>query len=171
MTHFESLRVPGLLQIPEYTRAIMSGCGISPAEKEKRVAIRIERQKLLNQPKPHLVAILDETVLQRPVGGPSVMANQLRSLIEATQRPTTDVRVIPLAHGAHPGIDGSFVTMEFARAAPIVYLEHKTASHFLDAPELVAPYLDANKVLMELALSPTESLDLIARTAEEHART
>nr|CEL21891.1 Putative DNA-binding protein [Kibdelosporangium sp. MJ126-NF4] len=170
VTQFELLRIPGLLQTPEYIRAIMRSFRFPLAEQDKRIAIRLERQELLTRPKPHFLAILDESVLQRPVGGPSVMVKQLKSLISVSQRPNVDVRVIPLACGAHTGMDGSFVTMEFAEAPPIVYLEHKKASHFLDEPELVAPYLEANQMLMEIALDAAGSLDLIDRMAEKHAK-
>jgi hypothetical protein len=54
---------------------------------------------------PEIWAVLDETVIQRPVGGPEVMHGQLRHLIEVAERPNTTVtlQVLPLSTGAHPG--------------------------------------------------------------------
>ncbi|WP_371688697.1 Scr1 family TA system antitoxin-like transcriptional regulator [Micromonospora sp. KC207] len=48
--------------------------------------------------------LLDEAVLRRALGGPRVMARQLRHLVEAAERPTVTLGVVPLAVGGHTGL-------------------------------------------------------------------
>lgn len=81
-------------------------------------------------------------------------------------RPNIEMYVLPLARGEHDGLDGGYVTMDFAKAPTIVYLEHKRSSQFLDKPELVAPYVDATKRLLDMVLSQADSIRFIAELAE-----
>jgi transcriptional regulator with XRE-family HTH domain len=82
--------VPGLLQSEEYARAIiMHGHrSRSDLEIDRRVQLRMERQKMLAQPDaPHLWAVIDEAALTRPFGPPRVMRAQLDHLLEAGSAP------------------------------------------------------------------------------------
>ena len=83
--------VPGLLQTPDYTRAVVElGYGhVSAAEIDRRTELRQRRQEVLRRPSPpHLWAVIDEAVLRRPVGDEDVMRAQIEALIEASQLPT-----------------------------------------------------------------------------------
>jgi transcriptional regulator with XRE-family HTH domain len=171
MSHVAMLRIPGLLQTPDYIRAIMTANLFTGTDMEARVAARLGRHAVLTQAfAPHYLTIIDEAVLHRPVGGPRVMAEQLRHVMNLAARPNIEVRIIPFGHGAHIGQDGTFTVMEFAKARPIVFLEHKRSSLFIDEPEDVSPFREAIDMLVGVALDSPESVNFLARMAADYDR-
>jgi hypothetical protein len=88
---WEPLLVPGLLQTPEYARALFNAWQTTGTddEVENLVTARIDRQRIFDRPKPpSLWALLDEGVLRRSIGGAKVMHDQLAHLAELAERPT-----------------------------------------------------------------------------------
>jgi hypothetical protein len=84
---FQALFIPGLLQTRDYARSIFSVYGTSPDQASAGVEVRLERQRVLQQPDPPgMFFILDEAVLRRWVGGPGVMREQLNRLKAAAKR-------------------------------------------------------------------------------------
>ena len=114
--------------------------------------------------------LLDEMVLRRPLGGPRVMARQLRHLVEAADRPAVTLRVVPMAVGGHTGLDGSFALFDFPRNRSVVFLDHKLTGLFLEEAPQVAHFRREADRLAEVALSPVDSVELVARYATEHER-
>lgn len=166
ITEASMLLVPGLFQTAEYARALMTAADVAYSEMETMVATRLGRQAVLSRPQPpRYLAILDETVVRRPVGGAQTMAEQLRHLLHCARRPNVEVRVIPVERGAHTGLDGSFTVLEFAKGRTIVYLEHKRSSLFVDEPEDIAPFQAARDTLLATALGPADSYDLLVSAA------
>jgi transcriptional regulator with XRE-family HTH domain len=171
ITHVNLVLVPGLLQTPEYIRALMDGFRIPQPRRETFIATRLGRQAILSKPNlMKYLAIIDEAVLRRPIGGPQVMAAQLRHIIAVSQRPNITVRVIPFEHGAHIGLDGSYVLLEFAKAQPLIHLEHKRSGIFVDEPEDVNAFIETTKILQEMALDCSQSVEFIASIAHEYER-
>lgn len=166
------LRIPGLMQTPDYIRALMMACQVPDPPLRSLVTTRLGRQKVLTRPRPpHYLTLIDEAAISRPVGGPQLMATQLRHIISLTTRPNIEVRVIPFARGGHTGLDGSFITLEFTKGRPIVLLEHKRSSGFIDQPEDVAPFHHATDTLVRTALEPLESVNFLAAKAASYDRT
>ncbi len=166
--NFQPLLVPGLLQTPDYTRALMNAGGVSDEEAEIRVAARMSRQAILSREEPPAFdVILDECALWRTIGTPKVMARQLRHLLEATERPNVSVWVLPFSVGAHTGLDGAFALFDFASEGPVVYLDHKVSGLFLDKTEQVAFYRTEIDRLKSAALTQYESLDAVKSIAKE----
>ncbi|MCP2341963.1 helix-turn-helix domain-containing protein [Actinomadura rupiterrae] len=164
ITNVEISLVPGLLQIPEYARAIMAASGIPPLEIETRVATRMGRQAILSRPQPpKLLALIDEAALRRPVGGRHTVIEQLRHLQRQVRRPNIEVRVIPLEVGAHPALAGPFTILEFDRANTLVYQSSKRASIFVDAVSEVAEFVACVDTLKAASLPPDRSNALIAK--------
>jgi transcriptional regulator with XRE-family HTH domain len=169
--NYETLFVPGLLQTEDYARAVIQGVlpQASADEVHNRVDARIQRQASLTKKSPlNLWAIIDEAVISRLVGGPQVMADQLRRLVELANEPHITLQVIPFAAGAHPGMPGSFVVMDFPDAADpdLVYLDSMAGDLFLEREADVRRYTVIFEHLRALALSPQESTRLIAERAE-----
>ena|SRR5256885_4042186 len=167
---YEAQLVPGLLQTDEYASAIMRAelADDRPEIISQRVTVRMGRQAVLTRdPPPELRVVIDEDVLRRPVGGPQVLRRQLRRLIEASERPTITIQVLPFAVGAHRGLAGSFVILEFAGDydQPLVYCEGLTGGVFRNRPEEFRQYLMSFESLRAAALSPQESVDLISSVA------
>ncbi|MEU1602418.1 helix-turn-helix domain-containing protein [Micromonospora matsumotoense] len=171
IVNWEPMLVPGLLQTADYAQAVMVGCGVPVAEAQGRVAARLGRQAVLTRPDPPtLQVLLDEMVLRRALGGPRVMGRQLRHLVEVTDRPGLTLRVVPLAVGGHTGLDGSFALFDFPRNRSVVFLDHKLTGLFLEEAPQVAHFRREVDRLAEVALSPVDSVELVARYAMEHER-
>lgn len=168
---YEAQLIPGLLQTPDYARAVHQAAWVAtePAEIDRMVAVRMRRQELrIQQDHPaHLWAILDEAVLQRPVGGPAVMRAQLAALSEACESPHLTVQVLPFAVGAHIAMLGAFVLLSFPEPADpdVVYLESDTSSLYLERPEEIARYTLVFDHLRATALPVKESIGLINAAA------
>ncbi|MEV0278913.1 helix-turn-helix transcriptional regulator [Streptomyces sp. NPDC050610] len=163
----ETTVVPGLFQTPEYARAVTrAALGDPPNEQvEELVAVRMTRQSVLRGAAPmRLCAVLDEAVLRRAVGGPEVMAGQLRQLVEFGALPEVSLHVLPFAHGGHVGITGPFVIFSFSPMADldVVVLDHLTSSIYLDRKEDLLAYCTAFETLRARALPHDDSLDFIA---------
>lgn len=103
---YEVQFVHGLLQTEAYAHAVVTrGMGAAPAvEIDRRVALRLERQKaLVSERAPHLHAVLDEAALRRPYGDREVMRGQLRHLIEMSEQSNVTLQVMPFSFGGHAG--------------------------------------------------------------------
>lgn len=155
---YEIQFVPGLLQTERYARSIASQ-GRPEAqddEVERRVRLRMQRQKLFAQSKaPRLWAVIDEAVLHRPIGGQDVLREQIDHLLEVTRLPTISLQVLPLELG-RSSAEGAFTILRFAEPEipDIVYLEHLCGALYLDKPEEVELYSKVSHRLAVDALTP-----------------
>jgi transcriptional regulator with XRE-family HTH domain len=163
---YEVQFVHGLLQTEEYARAVVRRGmkGASAADVERRVALRLERQRYLfsdNAPEFHIV--LDEAALRRPYGDREVMRGQLQHLIDISQRPNVRLQIMPFSFGGHSGESGAFTILSFPDAdlSDVVYLEQLTSALYLDKREDVAQYEQALKELQQDSPGPDESRDLL----------
>ncbi|MEU1706801.1 helix-turn-helix transcriptional regulator [Streptomyces sp. NPDC005706] len=167
MRTLETTVVPGLLQTPEYARAVTRAAveGVDEERLDALVEVRLARQDVLrSEPPLKLTAVLDEAVLRREVGGPEVMARQLERLMEAARLPQVRLQVLPFAAGAHIGLTGPFVIFSFPSTSDldVVVLDQLTSSLYLERKEDLMAYAEAFDTLQFHALSPEESLDYIA---------
>jgi transcriptional regulator with XRE-family HTH domain len=171
MRTLENSVVPGLLQTPEYAREVTRAAldGLPDGKVDALVEVRLARQEVLRSDTPlRLSAVLDEGVLRRSVGGPEVMAGQLRSLREAARLPHVRIQVLPFGVGAHVGVTGPFVLLSFSTTSDldVVVLDHLTSSLYLEREEDLQAYTEAFNSLQIHALSPEDSLDFIAGLAD-----
>jgi Domain of unknown function (DUF5753)/Helix-turn-helix domain len=139
--------IPGLLQTPDYARAVLRLFGplLTDAEIEQRLTGRLDRQRILarpNPPPPRLEALIDEGVLYRVAGNRSIMRAQLEWLLEASDRPNVDIGVLPYTAGLLPSSNNKFIILRFAEPAvpSMVFLEALTTDQFLESDEDVAAY-------------------------------
>jgi hypothetical protein len=172
MRTLETTVVPGLLQTPEYARAVTRAAveGVDEEQLDTLVEVRLARQDVLRvRPPLELNAVLDEAVLRREVGGPEVMARQLERLMEAARLPQVTLRVLPFTAGAHIGVTGSFVIFSFSSTSDldVVVLDHLTSSLYLERKEDLQAYTEAFNALRAHALSPADTLEYIAATADD----
>lgn len=140
--------VPGLLQTPDYARAVISaGDPDAPAaEIDRRVAMRMARQELLTRASPpRLWAVIDEAALHRPIGSNDIMRDQLQALIKKLGLDHIIVQVMPFRFGAHAAEAGAFSILRFPEPdlPDVIYLEHLTSAIYLDKRRDVDPYLQA----------------------------
>ncbi|MFI5933124.1 helix-turn-helix domain-containing protein [Actinoplanes sp. NPDC051494] len=175
---WQVLFVPGLLQTPEYARAV-TALSIRQAQNHPdvttRVELRLDRQRAfrerLTQPHPpRIVVVLDESILRRPIGGPAVMAAQLGHLLALAEDPVYTIAVAPLDLTQHPGLAGTYELLEFAGTGDpdVLFVEAAAATDDLSLdPEMTALYRDITADLLAAALTGDAALELIStvRTA------
>ncbi|MEU5400942.1 helix-turn-helix transcriptional regulator [Streptomyces sp. NPDC005963] len=163
----ETSVVPGLLQTAEYARAITRATleELPETTVDQLVHVRMTRQAVLRRADPlQLSVILDEAALRREIGGTRVMKAQLRVLADWAALPHIQVQVMPFSAGEYVGLAGSFVIFSFSTTSDldVVVLDHLASSLHVERAEDLAVYGTAFATMQTLALSPVESLDLIA---------
>ncbi len=163
---YEPFYVPGLLQTPEYTRAVVqAGPGeLLTHDVTRRVDLRQERQRQLDQPDaPRLWAVIDESVLLRAVGGRDVMRAQLEHLVKMMERPRITLQIAPLDVTAAVGVGTGVSYLRFALSdlKDAVYVEHLTDSTFTQKPQVVEQYRNMLDRLGACALTPARSLEIL----------
>lgn len=163
---YEVQFVPGLLQAPDYAKAVTRlGRRAAPEEEvDRRVRLRMRRQEqLLSGRGPDYLAVIDEAALRRPLGGPEVMRAQIRHLIDLGQRPNITVQLMPFRHGGHAAEGGPFTILRFPEQDPpdVVYLEQLTGAMYLDKHDDVAQYHQAMDRLREESQTPEQTIDLL----------
>ncbi|WP_217140696.1 helix-turn-helix transcriptional regulator [Streptomyces sp. AC627_RSS907] len=172
LANYQPLLVPGLLQTEDYARAVIAQMrpDLSPEQVDALVKVRMERQesRLSGERPAELRAVLDEAVLHRVIGSPTVMRQQFAHLAQAGEQPNVTIQLLPFSLGAHPGLYGPFVILTFPQpTAPLVWLENPNNSVYLESPSDVQNYTDTFDQLRASALSPAETLTHLIRTAEE----
>ncbi|TDW95102.1 helix-turn-helix protein [Kribbella pratensis] len=167
--NYESLYIPGLLQTEEYARAaVRDGLPMAAEEIERNVETRMERQVVLGRKREErepleFWAVVDEAALRREVGGPAVMRAQLGRLLEVSERPNITLQVLPFDRGAHPGMTGAFVRLNFGPVAPdVVYVESLAGDIFLETEAEIDRYSMVFDHLRAGALSPRDTSAFIA---------
>ncbi|OCC09805.1 helix-turn-helix transcriptional regulator [Streptomyces sp. PTY087I2] len=163
---YQAQLVYGLLQTEEYARAVLA-TGM-PKDLDALVAARMERQRILEREKPPLAwAILDESVLYRPIGGNEVMRAQLQKLLDFATHRWMRIQVLPFEAGEHASLAGSFTGMRFDDDPDIIYTEDLISGHMTANPETVREGSLRYAHLQATALSVEESVARISRVMEE----
>jgi transcriptional regulator with XRE-family HTH domain len=162
---YQPLVIPGLLQTPEYARAIIQATGVdlSEAEIHGLVSNRMSRQELLSRANPvKLHAILDQGVLTRPFGHAPDLVRQLHYLLEAADRRNITIQVISIDAGLHTGLNGPFNMLEYEDKPSLIHLESKISNLFLDEEEQIDVYKRTWDELCALAYNAEKSVDFIS---------
>jgi hypothetical protein len=160
---YESDLVPGLLQTPDYHRAIFDADPAKdPSSAARTVAFRAERQRsALESPSPlRICAVLSEGVLNREVGGKVVMAVQREHLLELSTRPNIDIFVLPFYRGAHAAMKGTFsVLIPRDQADPdTVYVETRAGGRYMQEEEVLRAYRSDFVEIRQLSIPIEEHL-------------
>ncbi|MGH3763840.1 MAG: helix-turn-helix domain-containing protein [Pseudonocardiaceae bacterium] len=159
-----------LVQTQEYSiGATVGSARVRPDQVERLVGLRMERQRrLFSDTEPlRLTAIIEESVLDRPIGGTATMREQLKHLVELSARDNIDVRVLPTAVGRHDSVEGKFSVLHFEQAQSIGYIEYADGAIYVQDQDQVAAYTRTAESLRSVALPPRESIGAItARLAE-----
>jgi transcriptional regulator with XRE-family HTH domain len=172
VSNYESLFVPGLLQTEAYAHAVITGVlpMASEHQVEQRVRARLERQRLLSEPGTlKLWAILDEAALHRQVGNRGVMRAQLNHLIKVANEPNVIVQVIPYSAGAHAGMPGSFILLDFPNPADpdVVYIDSLAGDLFLEKEADLRRYRLLFEHLRAVASGPDQTASMVATLMDE----
>ncbi|WP_258050031.1 helix-turn-helix domain-containing protein [Streptomyces finlayi] len=169
---YQSSLIAGLLQTPDYARAVLSAAPstLGHDEVEALVTARIRRQEVLQRSEPpRLCVIAGEASIRLQVGGTQVMRKQLDHLATMAEQAGVEVQIIPDRAGAHAGLAGSFVLFGFPNPSfsDVVCVEHRTGTLYMETPEETEEYTLIFDSLRSIALSPGDSLDVIAKVRQE----
>src|SRR5690606_30010687 len=141
---WQQVFVPGLLQTPEYTRALVVSEGVwtDPDEIEGVVDVRMKRQERLAGSDPlELYAVIWEAALRQQVGGPDVMRAQPPRILELAQLPTVRLQVLPVRAGGHACMAGAFSSLAFGEpeAVDVVHVDTIAATGWVEDEVESAP--------------------------------
>jgi transcriptional regulator with XRE-family HTH domain len=174
---YEVQFVPGLLQTSRYARAVirLSHGTASDEELDRRVNLRMERQRVLrlDQPgPPRLWAVIDETALRRPVGGAATMRAQIQHLIDIAENAESGhvtIQVMPFRLGGHAAAGGPITFLRFAQDGlpDFVYLEQLDSALSTTRPVDSAHYRSVLNRLATEAEPPASSRTILCRILAE----
>ncbi|GAA0965480.1 helix-turn-helix transcriptional regulator [Acrocarpospora macrocephala] len=158
--------IPGLLQTEEYIRTTYSGePGMAREKCEELVVARLSRQTIFDRSIPPIFwAVIDETVLWRPLGGREVMRRQLEHLLEMSNHPFVTIQVVPLASGSTAGLAGAFVIAQLPSQPDTVYVDSPAKGYVSDHAADVAAVNDRYEAVRAHALPAHVSVELIRET-------
>lgn len=166
---YTPLVLPALVQTKEYSAGVTSpSARVRPDQQERLVGLRMERQQRLTEDRPlHLTAMIEESIMDRPIGGDNakaVMRDQLAHLIELSKRDNVEIRILPTAIGHHDGLEGRFDVLHFLdakgrlQAQSIGYIEIPDDSVYIQDQRQVEKYTGSAELLRTMALSQSESV-------------
>jgi transcriptional regulator with XRE-family HTH domain len=159
---YEAQFVPGLLQTEDYARSVVLLGHLGEAE--RRVALRMRRQEVLNRADPPMVwAVLDEAALCRPVGGEAVLRAQIEHLIALAALPNVIIQVLPYSAGGHAAAGGPFSILRFPEPElpDVVYTEQLTSALYLEKRQDLELYMSVMDTLSVQAESPEKTPEIL----------
>lgn len=143
---YQALLVPGLLQTPAYTDAILRAYTDDEDEIARGAQVRAKRQRVIEgNMGSEMFFVLDEAALHRWVGGAEVMREQLLWLEELDKRPNIQIQIVPFTAGAHPGMRGAFTIFEFPFEDEdfALLLEHPDGDVLIqNKPDIASTYVE-----------------------------
>ncbi|MFI5552562.1 helix-turn-helix domain-containing protein [Streptomyces sp. NPDC051738] len=161
---YQTQVIPGLLQTRDYCRAVFDyrHPAIQNETAEQWVSARMERQLIWQRERPPVGHfILEESILRREVGGPEVMREQFRQILECTAPVHMGFQIMPMDRTPHCGLAGPMLLLETPEYERLGYLEVHRASFLVDDPDEVSDYHLKYGMLRSQALSPDESVRLL----------
>lgn len=165
--HYCNQVVHGLMQTEDCARAVFSQRRpfLSEETIEKRVVDRLSRQQVFDRwPPPAVSYVLEEVVLDRPIGGRTVHAGQLRHLLHVGGMRNVEIQVMPTKREEHPNLGGAFNLLAPKGHAQVAYTEAQGYPRLITDPEGVRKIADRYGIMRALALNPMESRALIEKS-------
>lgn len=172
---YEPRAVPELLQTADYARALLTLAHPGEPEDaiERRVALRMRRQHILDRPHPpHLWLIVEEAALTRRIGGSGIWGAQIDRLLAAARQPHITVQILADHVGGPALADGAFTYLRFAEAdlPDIVYLQQLTGALYLDKQADLDAYRAVANQLSVHAAPPEYTPGLLAALRRRQPR-
>ncbi|UUU24252.1 helix-turn-helix domain-containing protein [Streptomyces sp. DSM 40750] len=168
--HYCNHGVQGLLQTEGYARAVFTQRRpfLSEETIERRVADRLSRQQVFDRwPPPAVSYVLEEFILDRPIGGRAVFAEQLRHLLRIGSMRNVEIQVMPTCREEHPNLDSAFNLLTPKGHAQVAYTEAQGHPRLITDREEVRKIADRYGIMRAMALNPTESRALIEKKLGE----
>jgi transcriptional regulator with XRE-family HTH domain len=173
VNQFETMFVPGILQLEDYASVILQAFYDEKPTAERVAALvdlRTKRGDLLSSENaPRFSFVLDESVIHRQVGSPAITSRQFRHLVDVAKLPNVTIQIVPFTVGLHPGMSYPFEVVQFEDTPDenIVFIEAPRGDAIVDDAEEVQDYLRSFDRMTTLSLDPLESIDLLDRAARK----
>ena len=185
----DSSWVPWAFQTEQYARAIIKGVlpRIEDRILDERVTARMTRQEILRSPEPpYLWSLIDESALRLAVGGGGLMREQFSKILEMAATSDVTMQVVPFEAGAHPGLDNTFMLLEFDSSvqspfdssvqspfdssvqSPVVFVENLAGNFYLERDAEIQRYREVLEYLRACALSPANSIKYVEEIRKSH---
>ena len=170
---YEPELIPGLLQTEEYMRAVTTAADPDrdPDEIERAVAVHADRRVRLTGDDPlHVWAVINEAVIRRPVGGPSVMRGQLEHLRQLGELSRVHLQLLPFSAGAHVAMGSSFHILHTPEPTPtqVVYIEDLATAEYLEGTTRTERYTQAFAQLQNAAVDEDNTRMMFEQLIREH---
>ncbi|WP_054238680.1 helix-turn-helix transcriptional regulator [Streptomyces sp. NBC_00723] len=162
--------VPGLLQTADYARAVFSQRRplLNEETIEKRIADRLSRQLVFDRwPPPMCSFVLEEVVLDRPIGGREVLEGQLKHLLRIAGLRNVEIQVMPTGVEHHPNLDSAFNLLTPPKHPQVAYTESQEFPRLITDAEEVRKIVDRYGMIRAMALTPRETRALIDKKLGE----
>jgi transcriptional regulator with XRE-family HTH domain len=176
VSQFETMFIPGILQVEEYASAILEVFYDEKSSDERVAALvdlRTKRRDLLtSENAPRFSFVLDESVIHRLAGSPSAAMNrQLRHLVDVAELPNVTLQLVPFKAGLHPGMKGPFEVVQFEDSPDesVVFVEEPRGDFISDNPREAQGYLDNFERIAEKALGLSDSVEFLRAAADATA--
>jgi transcriptional regulator with XRE-family HTH domain len=174
ITSFTTFYLPALLQTEEYTREVIKKVApmMDPDIYRQRVEVRMRRQEVLEKKdRPNYRVLLDESVLRRPVGGPTLMAAQIEKILQAEREGKVAIQIILFNFGVPAAQDSNFVLLEFdetTKISPTVFVEGLAYNQYMERKAEVDRYQEAIDYLRHSALNARDSVEHITEMLKHY---
>jgi transcriptional regulator with XRE-family HTH domain len=167
---FQPFGIPGILQTPDYARAVIGSRPPKPTrDLDRHMAFRMARKEVLSRPVPiRLDVVIGEAALRQQMGGADVLNDQLRYLLDASSPANVAVRVLPYEATRHPGFDGAFTMLDVETGAfTVVVIDSMMQSVYSEDDAVVERYSLVFAELCAAALSEADSRTMIEQVMLE----
>lgn len=167
--------IPWALQTEDYQRARNKAEATlqqSNADPEKVLAGRVQRQRMLRRASgPVYEVIIDEAAIRRPSAPDPIMKDQLRHLVDSTENGTKiSIRLLPATARVEgftvPRVSYELYTYADPHDPQVAAIDTVTSDLIFLEEDQVRPYAELYRRLHAAALSPADSLEIIAQAAD-----
>ncbi|MEV6795193.1 helix-turn-helix transcriptional regulator [Streptomyces sp. NPDC051320] len=161
---YECRAIPGLLQPEPYVRAIFERRvpPIAEDELEREVGLRLDRQQLFAQrPSTTFSFVVEQTLLERHVGGRRVTSEVIDHLLRVGSRRNVEIQLMPVCQEDHAGVDGQMYLAETPDHRWIGYTEGQRSSNLITSPKDVSVLLQRYGKLRSQALDCGATVSLL----------
>lgn len=169
---YSGMLIPGLLQTPAYSEAIMrAGRVQDEAELRRRLEARSARKSLLGgKGSPHVQVIIDQAALNKRIGSAATMAEQLLHLTRLHQDEAIEIGIVTDEHGAHVALTGQFVILDFpgAHSDSTVFIDNAHNGIFLEEEEEVSDYNGVFQITWSICLQGAEAHGFLVSLARRY---
>ncbi|SES12433.1 Helix-turn-helix domain-containing protein [Streptomyces sp. yr375] len=167
---WQTMFIPGILQTPEYTRALFESNPAAMSEEmvKEGLKIRQERRRTVEEAGTRIAAVIWEHALTSPMPSRSDHRKQIEHIVKVARRRSTTVQILPQGQWDAARIASPFVAFSFDEewAPEIVALDALGGMLLIEDEEELARYGHAFDTLRSAALSPEESLAFLRQTAD-----